>query len=82
MGFWSSLFGGGSGVTFVRRYSQEKAPPSGQKFTCHYEIYKASTAQEARTFLEGKTVTKPYTYIVVETPQGNWCKDKDSMYKE
>jgi len=82
MGFLSKLFGGSAGVRLVKTYSQQKANPLGQKFTCHYEIYRARTAQEAREFLEAKTVTEPCTYVVIETPEGNWGKDKSGVYKE
>lgn len=50
------------------------------KFT--YEVYRAKTAQQAREFLEGKTVTEKLYYVVVETPEGNWGKDIKGMYKE
>lgn len=84
MGLLNRLFGRGkSGVKFVRRYSEEKlSPHSGRMLTFHYEVYEAATAQEARTFLESKTVTEKYTYISVHTPEGNWGKDNSSMYKE
>ena len=80
MGFWKRLRGGG-GVQFVRKYSVNRQTPLGPaKFT--YEVYRAKTAQQAREFLEGKTVTEKLYYVVVETPEGNWGKDIKGMYKE
>jgi len=74
------MFGGG-GVQFVRKYSTTRQTPLGPAmFT--YEVYRAKTAQQAREFLEGKTVTDQLYYIVVETPEGNWGKDVKGMYKE
>ncbi len=82
MGFLSKLFGSSSGgVKFVRKYNEQKQGSSGI-ITCTYEMYKAKTAQLAREFLETKTVNKKLYYIVVETPEGNWAKDIDGMYKE
>ncbi len=82
MGFLKKLFGGGGdGVKFVRRYTQAKSTPYGMA-TFKYEIYRAKTAQEAREFLESKKVAERLSYIVVETPEGNWGKDIEGMYKE
>ena len=80
MGFWKRMFKGG-GVQFVRKYSTTKQTPLGPA-TFTYEVYRAKTAQQAREFLEGKTVTEKLYYIVVETPEGNWGKDIKGMYKE
>ena len=54
--------------------------PFGQTNT--YEVYTADSKAAALEFLESKTVTKPLYYLVVETPEGNWCKDKMGMYQE
>lgn len=81
MGWLSKLFGGGSGVRFVRRYSEQRQLPTGLA-TYHYEIYKAKTAEEARQFLDTKEVKARNTYIVVETPEGNWGKDVAGAYKD
>ncbi len=47
-----------------------------------YEMYKSTSAEEARKFLETKTVTQPMYYVIVETPEGNWGKDKEGLYLE
>jgi hypothetical protein len=47
-----------------------------------YRIHKAPDAASAKAFLEKNPVTKKYYYIVVETPEGNYCRDIDGMYKE
>lgn len=81
IGFVKKLFGGGTTVTFVKRYSENRRLPTGMA-TYQYEVYRAKTAQQAREFLQGKTVSERNTYIVVETPEGNWGKDIGGMYKE
>jgi hypothetical protein len=47
-----------------------------------YEIYKAPSKSVALEFLKTKSVTKQLYYVIVETPEGNWGKDKDGIYKE
>ena len=47
-----------------------------------YEIYTAGSKEDALAFLESKSVTKDLYFVVVETPEGNWCKDKDGFYQE
>ncbi len=81
VGFLKKLFGGGAPVRFVKRYNKNRQLPTGMA-TFHYEIYKAKTAQQAREFLQGKTVSERNAYIVVETPEGNWGKDIGGMYKD
>ena len=49
-------------------------------------MYKSDSALEAREFLEKKEVKKEAynesCHVVVETPEGNWAKDKNGIYKE
>ena len=83
MAFWRKLFRlrEDSTIKFVRRYTESRDTPVGQvKFK--YEVYRATTAQEARNFLESKTVSQPFSYILVETSEGNWGKDINGLYKE
>lgn len=47
-----------------------------------YEVYRATDAEVAKTFLLAKKVTKDQYYIIVETPQGNWGMDKLGLYLE
>jgi hypothetical protein len=80
---WFSVLLKGGGVKFVRKYSETKTvPQTGQSGVVTYELYKARTAQEAREFLNGRTVTERLYYVVVETPEGNWGKDVEGLYKE
>jgi hypothetical protein len=46
------------------------------------EIYKAADAVSAQAFLQTKTVSQMYHIIIVETPEGNYCKDANGTYKE
>lgn len=47
-----------------------------------YEIFSGPNAETAKEFLKTKTVTESLYYIVVETPEGNYGKDKGGIYKE
>lgn len=64
-------------VVFVRedRRSQMGA-------TMVYRIHKAPDAATAKAFLEQNPVTKQLFYLVVETPEGNYCRDIQGIYKE
>lgn len=64
-------------VKFVR---EEKDVIMGE--TCIYRIHKGPNVASAQAFLANKPVTKSLYYIVVETPDGNYCRDKDGIYKE
>ncbi len=47
-----------------------------------YEIYKGASRTAATEFLQAHPVNKPLHYIVVETPEGNFGRDKDGIYQE
>ena len=47
-----------------------------------YRIYEGPDAASAKAFLEQNPVTERLLYIVVETPEGNYCRDAMGMYKE
>lgn len=64
-------------VVFVREDRQAKM---GATFI--YRIYKGPDAASAKAFLEQNPVTKQLYYIVVETPEGNYCRDIQGIYKE
>ena len=64
-------------VVFVREDRESKM---GQ--TLVYRIHKAPDAASAKAYLEQKPVTQRLYYIVVETPEGNYCRDIDGIYKE
>lgn len=50
--------------------------------TMIYRIHKAPDAASAKAFLEKNPVTQRLYYIVVETPEGNYCRDIQGIYKE
>lgn len=50
--------------------------------TMIYRIYKGHNAASAKAFLEKNPVAKEFYYLVVETPDGNYCRDNLGMYKE
>jgi ribosomal protein S27E len=47
-----------------------------------YEYYRASSPEEARYFLDQTYITLPLYYVMVETPEGTWGRDKDGMFLE
>jgi hypothetical protein len=47
-----------------------------------YRIHSAPDAASAQEFLKNNPVTKNFYYIVVETPEGNYGRDIDGIYKE
>lgn len=73
----SSTQGDAKRVKFVREDLRQQM---GQ--TMVYRIHKGPDAASAKAFLEQNPVTKPLYYLVVETPEGNYCRDKDGIYKE
>jgi hypothetical protein len=50
--------------------------------TMIYRVHKAPDAATAKAFLEQNPVTRQFYYILVETPEGNYCRDIQGMYKE
>jgi hypothetical protein len=50
--------------------------------TSVWRVYKAPCKADAVAFLSTQTVTRPLYYIVVETPEGNFGRDKDGFYQE
>jgi len=45
-------------------------------------VYKAPTKVDAMAFLSKITVDQPFYFVVVETPEGNYGRDKDGIYHE
>jgi hypothetical protein len=64
-------------VKFIR---EDRSQSHG--VTMIYRVHKAPDADTAKAFLEQNPVTKQFYYIVVETPEGNYCRDIQGMYKE
>lgn len=64
-------------VTFIREDRQQRM---GR--TLVYRIHKGPDAVSAKAFLEKNPVNKQLYYIIVETPEGNYCRDIQGIYKE
>jgi hypothetical protein len=64
-------------VDFVREDRENRGAA-----TMIYRVHKAPDAATAKAFLEEHPVTQQFYYIVVETPEGNYCRDIQGMYKE
>ena len=63
-------------------FDYEESKPSAMGSTATYRIYKGPDAASAKAFLEVNPVNKPMFYIIVETPEGNYGRDIEGMYKE
>lgn len=64
-------------VVFVREDRQNKMGA-----TYIYRIYKGPDGASAKAFLEQHPVTQKLVYVIVETPEGNYARDIDGIYKE
>lgn len=64
-------------VTFIREDRQNKM---GATFV--YRIHRAPDAASAMAFLQQQPVPGQLYYIIVETPDGNYCRDVQGIYKE
>jgi len=64
-------------VKYVREDRQTKMGK-----TLIYRIYKAPDAASAKAFLDKNPVNQALLYFIVETPEGNYCRDIQGMYKE
>lgn len=85
MGIFSSLFGKnkwtastGETVRFRKTWSK----PGQLRGTDTYEEWTAPSTQAAKEYLNTRTISKRQYYLVIETPEGNWCKDAAGVYKE
>ncbi len=65
--------GNAAAVQVVREFT--KGPST-------YRVLKASSKANALAYLKQNPVKRPQFYIVVETPQGNFGRDIDGIYKE
>jgi len=66
-------------VAFVR---EERKPSQLGTGTAVYRIYNAPDAASAKAFLDQHPVTQQLQYLIVETPEGNYCRDIEGFYKE
>jgi hypothetical protein len=55
---------------------------SGMGGTATYRVYKGPDEQSAMAFLQQNPVTQNLLYLVVETPEGNFCRDAMGIYRE
>jgi uncharacterized RDD family membrane protein YckC len=46
-----------------------------------YRLYKGNDAESAKAFLRRNPVTRHYYYLIVETPDGTYCRDIQGVYK-
>ncbi len=65
-----------SSVVFKEKY--QKPADATRFFT--YEIFEAPDRATAIKFLEGRTVSEPLYYLLVDTPQGSFGKDNGGIY--
>jgi len=47
-----------------------------------YRIHTAPDGEIAQAWLQANAVKKSHYYLVVQTPDGHYCRDIDGMYKE
>ena len=45
-------------------------------------VYKAPSKADAMAFLSQQQISRPLYYVIVETPEGNYGRDKDGFYQE
>jgi hypothetical protein len=64
----------------VKYIREDRKDIHGQTMT--YRIHRAPDTASAKAFLEKNPVSRKYYYLIVETPEGNYCRDIDGMYKE
>lgn len=64
-------------VTYIR---EDRKSDMGHNLI--YRIYKGPDELSATAFLQQNPVTQDLLYLVVETPEGNFCRDKLGIYKE
>jgi len=69
--------GTASQVKFIREDRQIR---HGRTLT--YRVHRGPNGAAAKAFLESKPVTEGLLYLVVETPEGNFCRDVQGIYTE
>jgi hypothetical protein len=53
-----------------------------KELTSIYRIYQAPNAATAKEYLRRNPVDKKLYYLIVETPDGNYCRDIEGTFKE
>ncbi len=64
-------------VVFIREERKQ-----GAGGTAVYRVHRGPNKASAMAFLQQNPVTAQLVYIVVETPDGNYCRDNLGIYKE
>jgi len=85
LNFFNNLFGNkkwkastGEFVVFKQKYMK----PFLKGTTNTYEEWTAPNVKVAKEFLKCHEVTAQQYYLSVETPEGNWCKDRQGVYQD
>lgn len=63
-------------------FSEEQTQTLSDGQQARYKIYKGANKAAAEGFLKKQSVEEALHYIVVETPEGNFCRDKNGIYRE
>jgi hypothetical protein len=69
--------GSTASVEFVREDRREM-----MGHTMEYRIHRGPDEAAAKAFLRDQAVDQGLLYLVVETPDGTWCRDRDGIYRE
>lgn len=64
-------------VVFVREDRQQDG-----RETLIYRIHRGPDGESAKAFLKQNPVNRAGYFIVVETPEGNYCRDSQGIYQE
>ncbi|MDR1381164.1 MAG: DUF805 domain-containing protein [Tannerella sp.] len=68
-----AVAGNAKNVTFVREDREANSV---------WAVYKGPSKADAMAFLSRQQIVRPLYYVVVETPEGNFGRDKDGFYQE
>jgi hypothetical protein len=63
-------------------FGQETYGQNTQGVRVTYRVHKGPNVAAALAFLDVTQVTKPNYHVVVETPEGTYCRDINGYYKE
>ena len=64
----------------VKYIREDRQVQMGQTMT--YRIYSGPNEASAKAFLQENPVDQQFYFLVVETPEGNYCRDIQGIYKE
>ena len=78
--FWRRSWTAANGERLVRKAVERRLGRAGMPV--RYEIWTAPSADSAKEFLNHRTITRQFHYLVVETPDGGWGKDCLGVYRE